>query len=189
MKLLSKNLTADELFSLANTAESTPSTAESPTKLSSDGPTLLERAVALALASGLNEEQAASLTNVSVANFRDLASRPVVADLVNKAQAALTLSPEQRIARAIPAVIDKKLRALHTSKDDKLVSAIGTELLDRHFGKPVQTVNSFGATIQATTSVEELDARLAAINNRLKVLDSAKSKMKNGSILVEASVP
>lgn len=186
MKLLTKRGLSDEaLADLRHSVGSVDSVDSSTSTKLTSGPSLLERAVAIALAAGLSEEQGASFTGVSVDTFRSISSRTAVADLVNKAQAALALSPEQRIARAIPAVIDKKIRILYTSQDDKLTSQVGTEFLDRHFGKPVQTVNSLSATIQANISVDELDSRMAALTKRLEAIQSQKNRLRD-STLVEA---
>lgn len=87
------------------------------------------------------------------------------------------LSAEQRIARSIQTVIDKKLRLLQVSKDEKLVDKVGTELLERQFGKAVQTTQSISVSLQGSTTLDELVHKQKAVDERLAKLSADKQKL------------
>jgi hypothetical protein len=142
------------------------------------------RAVALSIVSGLNDQQAADFLDMELHEVRQYKENKHVVDLVNQASASASISPENRIARVIPTVIDKKIRTLLTSKDDKLVMAVGTELMDRHFGKPIQTTQSFGVNVMTHTSLEDLASRQSAVTERLAQIEKQRLALKDAKPFV-----
>ncbi len=158
-----------------------PTEAKSILASSDQGHSQLDKAIALATACGLSEQQTAEFLGVGQQLVADYKATQKVSDLINQASASAGLSPEQRIARVIPSVVDLKIKGLLTSKDEKLRSAIGTELLDRHFGKPVQTTQSFGVNVTASTTLEELDNKIEASKQRIKQIEDSRNKLKQST--------
>jgi hypothetical protein len=152
-----------------------------PTPLETTVFDLKVKAVALAIVAGLNEHQGSAFVGCTEQQFRDLRDTSKCSELVAQASASATLSPEQRIARAIPTVVDKKIRVLLTSKDEKTVMAVGTELMDRHYGKPIQTTQSFGMNIMAHTSLEDLQAKQKAVTDRLAQIERSRRLLKDST--------
>lgn len=95
-------------------------------------------------------------------------------DLVLKVQLALGQSSEQRIANAVNMAIDVKIRALSDSTNKRDQLATSTEILDRHMGKPVQTVASIAMTIKGSKSIKEVDSKFDALMQRLQHLEDKK---------------
>jgi hypothetical protein len=157
--------------------------------LGPEGPldSYLEKCIAVLVAMGLSDSQISKILQVSEPRLESLKALPSIALTVLDIQVALSLSPEQRIANAINTALDKKMKLMLTSDDDKLVNSIADSFLDRQFGKATQMIQSTSVTISASTNQTELDRRLDAVKSRLALLDSQKNKLVNARPVIDVT--
>ncbi len=144
-----------------------------------------QKAVALCLALGLSTAQASKFLNVKPLDLERFKQTSKAADLANELQVAVSYSPEQRIAASVTHVLDRKIKILHTSKDDRLVNAVGTEILERQFGKAIQMTQSVSVSLTQNSSVEEVDAKMNAAMARLKQLEANQKRLIHSTSNVE----
>ena len=180
MVLLQKNPPLTDILQLDTPSASKPvsvsqSRASQPQSISDS--LTASKLVASLLACGLGEQQISAISGLQPSEVRGYRDQDSVAHLVNQIHSMMGLSAEQRIARSIQTVIDKKLRLLQVSKDEKLVDKVGTELLERQFGKAVQTTQSISVSLQGSTTLDELVHKQKAVDERLAKLSADKQKL------------
>lgn len=159
----------------AESSESLDSLRQSDCPIASNP--LFVKLIVFGSVAGLNNEHMAMLLGVNESSIDIAKQTGVFSDLYNQAIACLSLTGEQRIAKAIPLVLDKKMKILTSSKDEKLVSQVGSEFLDRHYGKATQTVQTIGTTLQVSTTLEDIESKTSAVLTRLAKLESSRNKL------------
>jgi len=152
----------------------------------------LEKATAVLVAQGMSDQQIHEAICVDLPKIEELRASERVTDTVLRIQVALSMSPEQRIANSVNAAIDAKIRLLNETEDEKIKNAVSTDIMDRHFGKPAQTINTTSMSITANVSGSELDTRMSALMEKLKALEDKRKRIEESraaSTLVLASSP
>ena len=148
---------------------------------------LLAKSIAVLVALGLADSQIAKILGTSDSRVEVVKGMADVSSAVLDIQVALSVTPEQRIANAVNTALDKKMKLMLTSDDEKLVDKIANDFLDRHWGKPTQMIQSVGVTISTTTDQKSLDKKLEAVNTRLQQLKDQRSKLTNARPLIDVT--
>jgi hypothetical protein len=130
----------------------------------------------LAFAVGLSDEQVAKLFREEESVVNDFREDPATVDLTTEIQVAMNFSAEKRLQLATQRAVDVKMRLLSIG-DDKLKDKVATDIIERNFGKPVQTTQNLNANINVNTDVNEIDTRLDQVNERLRVLAEKRAKI------------
>jgi len=158
--------------------------------LGPDGPldSMLEKSIAVLVAIGLSDCHISKILQISELRLETIKKIDSVATAILDIQVAMSLSPEQRVANAINTALDKKIKIMLTSDDDKLVNTIADSFMDRQYGKATQMIQSTSVTISATTNQTELDRRLNAVNSRLALLDGQKKKLVDARPVIDVTL-
>ncbi len=135
---------------------------------------LLVKACSVLFALGLADSQVAEALDIPEGRSTLVRSLSESQDLVLKIQLALGMSAEQRIANAVNLALDVKIKALSDESDKKSQLATSTEILDRHMGKPVQTMASIAVTLKSNRSLPEINKNFDALLARLNALESKR---------------
>jgi len=148
---------------------------------------LLEKTIAVLVATGLSDSQISKILTISEERLGVLKKLHSISVAVLDIQVALSLSPEQRIANAINTALDKKLKLMMTSDDDKLVDKIASDFLDRQYGKATQMIQSTSVSISANANQSDVDRKLAAVNERLGMLQSQRKKLTDTRPVIDVT--
>ena len=149
---------------------------------------MLEKSIAVLVAIGLSDCHISKILQISELRLETIKKIDSVATAILDIQVAMSLSPEQRVANAINTALDKKIKIMLTSDDDKLVNTIADSFMDRQYGKATQMIQSTSVTISATTNQTELDRRLNAVNSRLALLDGQKKKLVDARPVIDVTL-
>ena len=117
-------------------------------------------------AQGLPAEQIAEMLDVSDAMVDVVTSSDEGASMVILLQNSFNEDPKQRLKRISHIAIDKQMKVLLTSTDDKVIAQISEKLLDRAEGKAIQTIENrnLNVNVDASKIDDQLDAQTARLN-------------------------
>jgi len=131
---------------------------------------------AICFAIGLPNELVAELFGLLPEEIELYKRSPRISELSNQIQIALGMNHEKRLAAAVNLAIDTKMHLLRNG-DDKIKNNVSTEVLDRNFGKPLQTTQNINANINTTVTNDELDRRYNMTDKRIQLLEEKRQKL------------
>jgi hypothetical protein len=101
------------------------------------------------------------------------------ASQVIRLQNTLYPNTKDRVGRIANLALDKQIRLLLNSTDDKLVYAVSEKLLDRAMGRAVQTVET--KNLNLNVDVTQIDKQIEAQMDRIKSLESMSERLKKSN--------
>ena len=131
---------------------------------------------AVCFAIGLPADVVSELFQIPPAELEVYKASPRISEMTNQIQIALGMNHEKRLAAAVNLAIDTKMHLLRNG-DDKIKNNVSTEVLDRNFGKPLQTTQNINANINTTVTNDELDRRYNMTDKRIQLLEEKKRKL------------
>ena len=92
------------------------------------------------------------------------------ADEIVRMQSSISPDPKLRISRLANLALDKKAAILLSSKDEKLVNAVASDILDRSMGKAIQITENRNMNFDMTEDAD-LDKQIARTHQRIAQLE------------------
>jgi hypothetical protein len=141
----------------------------------------IDYAIAYARARGESVKDICAMFRVEHGYVEALQKREDFAREVVYTQGALRMSTQDRIRAATNIALDVKLQQMMTAKPE-IKERSASFFIEHDVGKPTQKVQSINMHFSSDSSVEDIDARINAVQKRIDQVEDERKLLKGEKI-------